>query len=59
MKMDDRDSAECQNWEKRDITVLMELLSHKKTKEQIGLVFFIKPKAKNVNLQEMQWPNME
>ena len=22
MKMDDRDSAECQNWEKRDITVI-------------------------------------
>ena len=30
----------------------MELLSHKKTKEQIGLVFFIKPKAKNVKWEK-------
>ena len=27
MKMDGRDSAECQNWEKRDIMVILELLS--------------------------------
>ena len=25
MKMDDRDSAECQNWEKKDIEVIMEI----------------------------------
>ena len=25
MKMDDRDSAECQNWEKKDINVILEL----------------------------------
>ena len=25
MKMDDRDSAECQNWEKKDIEVIMEV----------------------------------
>ena len=30
----------------------MELLSHKKTKEQIGLVLFIKPKAKNVKWEK-------
>ena len=33
MKMDGRDSTECQNWEKRDITVILEFdLSHKITK---------------------------
>ena len=26
MKMDDRDSAECQNWEKRDIMVILKLI---------------------------------
>ena len=25
MKMDDRDIAECQNWEKRDINIILEL----------------------------------
>ena len=25
MKMDDRDSAECQNWENKDIEVIMEI----------------------------------
>ena len=25
MKMDGRDSAECQNWEKKDIVVIMEI----------------------------------
>ena len=25
MKMDGRDSAECQNWEKKDIEVIMEI----------------------------------
>ena len=29
----------------------MELLSHKKTKEQIGLVFFIKPKEKKLEFE--------
>ena len=33
MKMDGRDSAECQNWEKRDkIGIIGIDLSHKKTK---------------------------
>ena len=31
MKMDGRDSAECQNWEKRDKIGIIDL-SHKKTK---------------------------
>ena len=26
MKMDGRDSAECQNWEKRDIMVILEFV---------------------------------
>ena len=26
MKMDDRDSAECQNWKKNDITVILEFV---------------------------------
>ena len=26
MKMDDRDSAECQNWEKKDIMVILEIV---------------------------------
>ena len=33
MKMGGRDSTECQNWEKRDIMVILEFdLSHKMTK---------------------------
>ena len=35
MKMDDRDSAECQNWEKRDIVVILEIvLNDNKTKRE-------------------------
>ena len=26
MKMDDRDSAECENWEKKDIMVIIEIV---------------------------------
>ena len=26
MKIDDRDSAECQNWEKKDIMVILEIV---------------------------------
>ena len=32
MKMDGRDSAECQNWEKNDINVILEILNEEKTK---------------------------
>ena len=33
MKMDDRDSVECQNWEKRDTMVILEFdLNDNKTK---------------------------
>ena len=33
MKMDDRDSAECQNWEKKHIIVILEIvLNDNKTK---------------------------
>ena len=35
MKMDGRDSAECQNWEKRDIMVILEIvLNDNKTKRK-------------------------
>ena len=35
MKMDDRDSAECQNWEKKDIDGIFEILNDNRTKTQI------------------------
>ena len=35
MKMDGRDSAECQNWEKNDIYGIFEILNDNRTKTQI------------------------
>ena len=35
MKMDGRDSAECQNWEKRDKVVILELFKLEKDKNSI------------------------
>ena len=35
MKMDGRDSAECQNWEKKDIYGIFEILNDNRTKTQI------------------------
>ena len=32
MKMDDRDSAECQNWEKKDMDGIFEILNEEKDK---------------------------
>ena len=32
MKMDDRDSTECQNWEKKDIDDIFEILNEEKDK---------------------------
>ena len=34
MKMDGRDSAECQNWERRDIDVNFKILNDNKTKSK-------------------------
>ena len=34
IKMDDRDSAECQNWERRDIDVIFKILNDNKTKSK-------------------------
>ena len=34
MKMDGRDSAECQNWEKRDITGINGIVKLKKDKNE-------------------------
>ena len=35
MKMDGRDSAECQNWEKKEINGIFEILNDNRTKTQI------------------------
>ena len=41
MRMDDRDSAECQNWENRDkIGIIRIYLSHKKTKNATLLISY-------------------
>ena len=39
MKMDVRDSAECQNWEKKDKMVILNVLNDNKTKSCIVLIF--------------------
>ena len=39
MKMDGRDSAECQNWEKNDEMVILNVLNDNKTKSCIVLIF--------------------
>ena len=47
MKMDGRDSAECQNWEKRDIIVILEfVLNDNKTKWNSDLLHLKKEKRK-------------
>ena len=37
MKMDGRDSAECQNWEKKDVNVIFEIVKLEKDKIEIVL----------------------
>ena len=47
MKMDGRDSAECQNWEKRDIMVILEFVSNdNKTNWNSDLLHLKKEKRK-------------
>ena len=47
MKMDGRDSAECQNWENRDIMVILEfVLNDNKTKWNSNLLHLKKEKRK-------------
>ena len=46
MKMDHRDSAECQNWEKNDVNVIFEIVKLEKDKTQIVFVSFIKQKER-------------
>ena len=46
MKMNDRDSAECQNWEKKDINVVFELFKLEKDKTQIVFVSFLQKQRK-------------
>ena len=47
MKMDGRDSAEWQNWEKKDIVGINEKVEmRKRTKVQIVVFFFLKKRPK-------------
>ena len=47
MKMDGQDSAKCQNWEKRDIMVILEfVLNDSKTKWNSDLLHLKKEKRK-------------
>ena len=46
MKMDDRDNAEYQNWEKNDINVIFELFKLEKDKTQIVFVSFLQKQSK-------------
>ena len=46
MKMDGRDSAEYQNWEKNDINVIFELFKLEKDKTQIVFVSFLQKQSK-------------
>ena len=48
MKMDGRDSAECQNWEKNDIMVILEfVLNDNKTKRNSDLLSISKRRKRN------------
>ena len=57
MKMDDRDSAECQNWEKRDIMVILEfVLKNNKTKWNSDLLHLKSEKRKRAEgIQKLKW----
>ena len=57
MKMDGRDSAECQNWEKRDIMVILEfVLNDNKTKWNSDLLHLKKEKRKRAEgIQKLKW----
>ena len=46
MKMDGRDSAEYQNWEKKEINVIFELFKLEKDKTQIVFVSFLQKQSK-------------
>ena len=48
MKMDGRDSAECQNWEKKDVKVIFVIINLEKDKTQIVFVSFIQKVKQNV-----------
>ena len=48
MKMDGRDSVECQNWKRRDIMVILEfVLNDNKTKQNSDLLHLKKEKKKS------------
>ena len=48
MKMDVRDSAECQNWEKKDVNVIFEIVKLEKDRTQIVFISFIQKAKQNV-----------
>ena len=53
MKMDDRDRAECQNWEKRDIHVIFRKVFKSLDDKNINRTLLLQLKEqKNVNLGE-------
>ena len=57
MKMENRDSVECQNWEKRDIMVIFEfVLNDNKTKWNSDLLHLKKEKIKRAEgIQKLKW----
>ena len=48
MKMDSRDSAECQNWENKDKMVIFGIVKLEKDKTQIVFVSYLMKRSKNV-----------
>ena len=48
IKMDGRDSAKCQNWEKKDVNVIFVIVKLEKDKTQIAFVSFIQKEKQNV-----------
>ena len=54
MKMDGRDRVECQNWEKRDVNVILEKFKSLKDKTWHSVFSFIKPKKKKRREQNFE-----
>ena len=59
MKMDDRDRAECQNWEKRDINVIFRKV-FKSLNAKKGIVSSLtslkSPKKRDFEPENLPWP---
>ena len=52
MKMDGRDSVECQNWEKNGKIVILELFKLEKDEERIVFISLNKRPKENVKCRE-------